>query len=174
VEKTSHKPSPKPLPKPLLEKPLRVGELARRTGKTVRALHLYEELGLLQPIHRSKGGFRLYSPSAVQRVEWISKLQDAGFSLHQLQDLRGLVGDADVASLAMGQVREIFEERLKDTRQQIARLTQLEKELAASLQYLDGCKTCEPVHQTGECGSCNHHGHDGVDQPILVAGIHRG
>ena len=35
---------------------LKVGELARRTGKTVRAIHLYEELGLLTPAVRSKGG----------------------------------------------------------------------------------------------------------------------
>jgi DNA-binding transcriptional MerR regulator len=151
-----------------------VGELARRTGKTVRALHLYEEIGLLQPIHRSKGGFRLYAPSAVERVLWISKLQDAGFSLHQLRDLRGLVEVTDVGKLAMGQLRAIFEERLAETREQIGRLNQLESELVASLQYLDGCKTCEPVHQTGECGTCNHNGHDGVSQPILVAGIHRG
>ncbi len=159
---------------PLLEKPLRVGELAKRTGKTVRALHLYEELELLSPIHRSKGGFRLYAPSAVQRVEWIQKLQDAGFSLHQLQALRGMVGDADVAAMAMGQIREIYSQRLAETRAQVSKLIQLEKELVASIQYLDGCKTCEPVHQTGECGTCDHNGHDGVDQPILVAGIHRG
>jgi MerR family transcriptional regulator, copper efflux regulator len=158
----------------MLRKPLRVGELAKRTGKTVRALHLYEELGLLHPVHRSKGGFRLYSPSAVARVEWITKLQDAGFSLHQLQELRGIVEDADVASLAMNRVRETFEERLRSTREQLGKLAQLEKELVASLAYLDGCKTCEPAHHTNECGSCNHNGHDGVDQPILVAGIHRG
>jgi MerR family copper efflux transcriptional regulator len=159
---------------PLLEKPLRVGELAKRTGKTVRALHLYEELGLLQPVHRSKGGFRLYAPSAIQRVEWIQKLQDAGFSLQQLQALRGVVEDASVASLAMSHVREVFDSRLRQTREQIQKLSQLEKELQASLAYLDGCKSCEPVHHTHECGTCNHNGHDGVDQPILVAGIHRG
>jgi len=158
----------------LLEKPLRVGELAKRTGKTVRALHLYEELGLLQPIHRSKGGFRLYAPSAVQRVEWISKLQDAGFSLHQLRDLRGMVEDTGQAKLAMSHVREVFKERLEETRKQLARLSQLEKELVASLAYLDGCQTCEPVHQPEECGSCNHNGHEASKQPILVAGIHRG
>src|SRR5262245_3521242 len=99
-----------------LGKPLRVGELAKQTGKTVRALHLYEEMGLLQPVHRSKGGFRLYAPSAVERVVWIGKLQDAGFSLHQLQELRGVVEDTDVGSLAMGRVREVFAERLRQTR----------------------------------------------------------
>ena len=52
---------------------LKVGELAKRTGKTVRAVHLYEELGLLAPAVRSKGGFRLYHDQAVTRIEWISQ-----------------------------------------------------------------------------------------------------
>ncbi len=158
----------------LLQKPLRVGELAKRTGKTVRALHLYEELGLLKPLHRSKGGFRLYSPVAIARVQWIQKLQDAGISLHQLQTLCGLVEEAPIAALGMSRLREVFEERLRETRDSIARLSQLEKDLVDGLQYLDGCKTCAPVHHTGECVSCDHNGHEGVDQPILVAGIRKG
>ena len=52
---------------------LRVGELAKRTGKTVRAIHLYEELGLLAPAVRSKGGFRLYSGKAVTRIDWTTE-----------------------------------------------------------------------------------------------------
>ena len=160
----------------LLEKPLRVGELAKRTGKTVRALHLYEELGLLKPVHRSKGGFRLYAPSTVKRVEWIGKLQEAGFSLHDLQDLlHGVSEQSGVASLAMERVRQVFADRLRDTRQQIERLTQLERDLDASLSYLEGCRSCEPkAHQIQECPSCNHNGHEEGAQPILVAGIHRG
>jgi DNA-binding transcriptional MerR regulator len=157
-----------------LEKPLRVGELSRRTGKTVRALHLYEELGLLKPIHRSKGGFRLFSPSAVERVMWIAKLQDAGVSLHELQALRGVLEESAVASLAMSRLRDVYEERLRETREQMKRLGELEKDLEASLKHLDGCRTCEPVHQTGECPSCNHNGHEGVEPPLLVSGIHRG
>lgn len=158
-----------------LEKPLRVGELAKRTGKTVRALHLYEELGLLKPVHRSKGGFRLYAPSAVARVEWIQKLQDAGFSLHDLQDLLHGVSETDVASLAMERVRQVFADRLRDTREQIGKLQTLERDLEASLAYLEGCRSCEPAkHQVQECPSCNHNGHEEGAQPILVAGIHRG
>ena len=157
-----------------LTKPIRIGDLAKRTGKTVRALHLYEELGLLQPLSRSKGGFRLYSPGAVARVDWICKLQSAGFSLQQLKELRALVEDAAVASRGMGKLREVFEERLRQTRAELEKLGELERDLQASIAYLDGCKTCEPAHHTDECGSCNHHGHEGVDQPLLVAGIHRG
>ncbi len=162
----------------MLEKPLRVGELAKRTGKTVRALHLYEELGLLHPVHRSKGGFRLYAPSSVKRVEWIQKLQDAGFSLHDLQDLLHGVVDSKRdggAALAMEQVRQIFADRLRDTRDQIHRLTQLERDLEASLAYLEGCRSCQPEqHQLEECPTCNHNGHEEGAQPLLVAGLHRG
>jgi DNA-binding transcriptional MerR regulator len=158
----------------LLEKPLRVGELARRTGKTVRALHLYEELGLFKPVHRSKGGFRLFAPSAVARVEWISKLQDAGFSLHQLHDFLSTVEGTDIASLAMTRVRDVFAEKLRETRDQLRKLQQLEKDLADSLSYLEACKSCEPPYQVHECGACNHNGHQAEAQPILVAGIHRG
>ena len=57
---------------------LRVGELAKRTGKTVRAIHLYEQLELLRPAARSKGRYRLYGPDALGRIRWIVKLQDLG------------------------------------------------------------------------------------------------
>jgi len=109
-------------------------------------------------------------------VEWISKLQDAGFSLHQLQELlHGVSEQGNVASLAMELVHQIFESRLSETREQIKRLTQLEQDLVASLAYLEGCRSCEPSeHHIEECPSCNHNGHQAGAQPILVAGIHRG
>lgn len=157
-----------------LGRPIRVGELARRTGKTVRALHLYEEMSLLKPVHRSKGGFRLYAPVAVERVEWISKLQDAGFSLHQLQEFLTTVEGTDIASLAMTRVREVFADKLRATREQIEKLHRLEADLEASLRYLEACKTCQPPYAPHECGSCNHNGHHDGEQPLLVAGIHRG
>src|ERR1700748_3722273 len=64
---------------------MRVGELAKAVGKTVRAMHLYEELDLLEPRSRSEGGFRLYGPDAVDRIHWIVKLQAIGFTLAEIQ-----------------------------------------------------------------------------------------
>jgi len=148
---------------------LRVGELARRTGKTVRALHLYEELGLLQPV-RSKGGFRLYPERSITRIEWIGKLQDLGFSLTEIKAfLRDWEASA-AAPKAMERVREIFADKLRETRATIERLTQLEKDLGESLRYMESCRSCEPTHVQHECGTCDIHGHDGK-APLLVDGM---
>ena len=66
---------------------LKIGDLAKQTRKSARALRLYEELGLLTPGTRTAGGFRLYGTEAIDRVHWIGKLQELGFTLQQLQEL---------------------------------------------------------------------------------------
>lgn len=151
---------------------LKVGELARRTGKSVRAIHLYEELGLLTPAVRSKGGFRLYPARAVTRIEWIQKLQDMGFSLTEIKAFLRVWEESATAPAAMETVREIFKDKLRETQHTIERLTKLAGELTESLNYLDSCRSCEPVHTQHECGQCEMHGHDGK-APLLVEGIAR-
>lgn len=47
---------------------LKIGELARRTGLTVRALHHYDAIGLLTPSARSDAGYRLYNDADVARL----------------------------------------------------------------------------------------------------------
>jgi DNA-binding transcriptional MerR regulator len=151
---------------------LKIGELAKKTGKTVRAIHLYEELGLLAPAVRSKGGFRLYSARAVKRIDWIQKLQDMGFSLTEIKAfLRGWE-DSGAAPKAMDRIREIFADKLRETRETIARLTHLADELGETLSYMESCRSCEPTHVQAECGTCGIHGHEGK-APLLVEGISR-
>lgn len=153
---------------------LKVGDLARRTGKSVRALHLYEELGLLNPTARSHGGFRLYDDSAYTRIRWIELLQDSGFSLHQIQDLLHAWQNTRYGPDAMAAVRGIFEKRLAETRQAIQRYRALEKELEGSLEYLDTCQQCRPPRTTSEdCPHCPVD-HGMKKEPALVAGFHLG
>jgi MerR family copper efflux transcriptional regulator len=161
VEKTSK----------LITRTLRVGELARQSGKTVRALHLYEERGLLDPIERSKGGYRLYAQDALVRVRWISKLQDMGFSLNDIQGMLRQWEKSGSAPRAMLQVGELLKEKLEETREQIARLQSLEHELRSSLEYLETCPKCSPQQELTACNSCELH-QQGESAPDLVAGFH--
>ena len=153
---------------------MKIGELARKTGKTSRALHLYEELGLLQPATRTEGGFRLYGADEIARVYWISKLQDMGFSLPQIQSLLGSVAASATAPEAMQGVRELFRAKLDETRKQVTRLLQLERDLAESLAYLEGCRVCSEPAAPEICSSCASDRRGDEPTPSLVAGIHRG
>ncbi len=63
---------------------LKVGELAARTGVSVRTLHHYDEIGLLRPSRRSESGHRLYGPADVQRLLRIRALVQLQFSLEQI------------------------------------------------------------------------------------------
>src|SRR3989442_13809710 len=87
---------------------VRVGALARATGKTVRAIHLYEELGLLKPQTRSSGGFRLYHERAVERVRWIDMLHGLGFSLPEMRSVLEEWWTADLGPAAMDSLRHLF------------------------------------------------------------------
>ena len=154
----------------LVRRTLRVGELARLSGKTVRALHLYEEMGLLVPVERSKGGYRLYDADSVTRVRWIAKLQEMAFSLSDIQSMARQWEQSGSAPGAMAKVERLMTEKLAETREQIARLRALESELQASLDYLRTCPTCDPKQLIEACGACELHA-ETERAPELVAGF---
>jgi DNA-binding transcriptional MerR regulator len=58
---------------------LKVGELARRTGLTVRTLHHYDEIGLLNPSLHTEAGYRLYTAGDVARLQQVLSLRQLGF-----------------------------------------------------------------------------------------------
>src|SRR6516162_7175802 len=91
---------------------VQIGDLARETGKTVRAIHLYEELGLLAPAARSKGRFRLYTREALTRIRWIGKLQEMGFSLTDIQTIVREWEQVESAPGAMKRMREVYARKL--------------------------------------------------------------
>jgi MerR family transcriptional regulator, thiopeptide resistance regulator len=66
---------------------LKVGDLAKRTGLTVRTLHYYEELRLLTPSQRSEAGHRLYNTADIARLQQIKSLRQLGFSLDEIKAL---------------------------------------------------------------------------------------
>ena len=149
---------------------MQIGDLARESGKTVRALHLYEELELLKPAGRSKGRFRLYGKDALMRVRWIGKLQEMGFSL---SDIQTVVRDWEKQGSAPGSMvsmRDVYKAKLLETREHIVRLQELEHELGASLRYLDTCDVCDPARLLSACQCCDLHDKE-TAVPELVAGF---
>jgi DNA-binding transcriptional MerR regulator len=150
---------------------LRVGDLARAVGKSVRAVHLYEELGLLRPVSRTAGGFRLFTSDAVDRINWITKLQAIGFSLSEIQ---GFVRDfekAESGRSAAARARDVFQDKLSQIRNSLAQLRVIENDLVEALEYLESCQQCAPIFTPGECRQCDRQGHERGVAPELFAGL---
>jgi MerR family copper efflux transcriptional regulator len=150
---------------------LRIGDVSKRTGKTVRAIHLYEEFGLLRPATRSSGGFRLYEPGVVDRVRWIEQLRSLGFSLQEMRELVSAWWAADLGTEAMDTLRALFKRKLESAHETILRYQQLERDLADGLAYLEACRACQCDASAGEvCVRCQQD-HGMREEPALVAGL---
>lgn len=153
-------------------RPLRIGDLAQETGKTVRALRYYEELGILVPQDHTEGGFRLYRPADAERVRLIDRLQDLGFSLERIRALiqawsRGGTGE-DVAR----QLRRQLEESLRDTQERVSRLKRVEGELLEALRFLEACGSCHERPGRERCTECEKGDHR-ARLPQLMDGLVR-
>src|SRR6516162_5302197 len=64
---------------------MKVGEVAKRTGLSVRTLHYYDEIGLLQPSTHTESQHRLYGPIELERLQQIKSLRQLGFSLDEIR-----------------------------------------------------------------------------------------
>ena len=99
----------------------KIGEVAKRTGLTVRTLHHYDEIGLLVPSERSDAGYRLYSDGDVRRLYRILALRGMGFPLDAIGEvLRHQGGDPRPA---IRDHLDRLEEQLELTQQLRSRLT---------------------------------------------------
>lgn len=92
----------------MAELELKVGELAERTGLTVRTLHWYDEIGLLSPRHRTPTGHRIYGPEEVERLQAIRSLRQVGLSLDDIREA------LDREGLSVLRVLELHARRLRE------------------------------------------------------------
>jgi MerR family copper efflux transcriptional regulator len=69
------------------EQLMTVGELARRTGLSIKAIRQYEGLGLVYSAGRSDGGYRLFDESALWCAQVISRLRSLGLTIKEIDRL---------------------------------------------------------------------------------------
>ncbi|MEC5185786.1 MerR family copper efflux transcriptional regulator [Cryobacterium sp. MP_3.1] len=79
---------------------MHIGELADRTGLSLRTIRHYDEVGLLKPSGRTEGGFRLYTAVDLERLILIRRMKPLGFSLEQMMALLKTIDTLDAADAA--------------------------------------------------------------------------
>lgn len=102
----------------------RIGDLARRSGLTVRTLRHYDQIGLLTPGERTDSGHRLYSEREVRTLQQIGSLKALGLGLEQI---RAALHDPahDPARVIAGHIR-VLEEGIARQRALLDRLRRLD------------------------------------------------
>jgi len=119
--------------------PWRVGELARRTGLSVRTLHHWGDLALLVPSHRSPAGHRLYTAADIWRLQQIVALRGLGLALTEIRDV---LADPRTTHAA------VLQRRLERSRAQLALEQQLCTRLERAGAALEAGAADLPVDQT--------------------------
>jgi DNA-binding transcriptional MerR regulator len=114
---------------------MRIGELARRTGATTRALRYYEERGLLGS-GRGANGYRDYGPEAVARVHNIRRLLEAGLTSDDIRELGGCL-DRDLGhEPPCDDAIARYEHRLAAVERRIDGLLDVHRSLRSQLERL--------------------------------------
>lgn len=115
---------------------MHIGELAEKTGLSLRTLRHYDEIGLVAASGRTEGGFRLYTDRDLSRLLLIRRMKPLRFSLEEMIELLRVIdvmksGDPDASS---SNVREQFDRFLADA---VERRQNLQEQLAMADEFLD-------------------------------------
>lgn len=110
---------------------LAIGELGRMTGTKVETIRYYERIGLLAEPGRTAGNYRAYTSEHLNRLSFIRRSRDLGFSLDQVRALLDLSDDRDRPCEA---VDAIAKEHLNAVDRKIADLRALRRELSSLLE----------------------------------------
>lgn len=122
---------------------MKIGELARKAGVNVQTVRYYEKRGLLPEPERLESGYRAYTLASLERLQFIRRSQELGFTLAEIEELLALRTDPRTTA---GEVKERAESKIADVEQRIEDLRQIQH----ALKHLAG--QCHGGSgPTGEC-----------------------
>ena len=105
---------------------LSIGQVAQKTGLTIKTVRYYERIGLLPKSPRSENGYRNFSPASVRALNFIAAARKLGFSILETKQLLGLKDNKTRKSRDVNQLVQIH---LLEIKNKLKMLKQLEKEL---------------------------------------------
>lgn len=118
------------------------GEVARRSGVNSETVRYYEQRGLIPKPPRTASGYREYTEDYVERIRFIKRAQELGFTLEEIKELLALRLDPNTDR---GEVRQHAEAKLVDIEEKIL---DSERMKHALMSLVATCNDCGP---TNEC-----------------------
>ena len=116
---------------------MQIGDVAERTGLSLRTIRHYEEVDLLPDPQRSQGGFRLYTEDAVQRLLLVKQMKPLDFTLEEMREILELRERLANQRLS-ARTRAGLQGRLEHYQQLAdAKLDELEQRLRSARKFTD-------------------------------------
>ena len=133
--------------------PLTVGQAARRSGLTQKAIRLYETRGLLPLAPRTESGYRTYTPQDVALLRFIRQAKSLGLRLEEIKEIIDLERDGTqpcekVLQLLGAHIQEI-DRTIRDLRALRKSLVQARDAAAASDERGEGAMVCRIIERAG-------------------------
>jgi DNA-binding transcriptional MerR regulator len=121
----------------------RIGELANRVGVSIEAVRYYERLKLLPRARRTSGGFRLFGPESVERVQFIKQAQELGLTLDEIKGLLATGGAEECR-----RVRDLLSKKIGELDGKMTALKDFRRTLA---RHRSACETELEAHGDSAC-----------------------
>lgn len=112
---------------------MRIGELSRLTGVSVRSLRYYEQQGLITP-YRTENGYRVYNPLSVEQVETIKFYLELGLSTEEIAGFLQCVLKNKEAFCS--EIVPVYRKKLAELEKQIHLLTMIKSNLEERFRSL--------------------------------------
>lgn len=135
---------------------LKIGEVARRTGVTLRTIRYYQSLGLVEAAHRTRGGFHLYRTEACDRIQFIRDLRSLDVPLARIRDLLRLRRMARTGAEGSHEVVATLSGSLADVEKRLQRCLVLRDEMTETLGVLEACLRCSTRPSRAVCYACEN------------------
>ena len=116
---------------------MQIGAAAAASGCHIETIRYYERVGLLPRPSRTAGGYRNYLPEEVDRLRFITRGRELGFSL---EEIRSLLTLADDPTLACHDVDQLARHHLTDIQQRMRELRRIARELERTIARCTGGK----------------------------------
>lgn len=114
---------------------LTIGEVAKRSGVGIETIRFYERKGLIEDPPRKWSGYRQYPETTIDRLRFIRKAKELGFTLHEINELLEISADA---SASCAEVKERAEGKIQNIEQKIQALTRMKNALKKLVSVCDG------------------------------------
>jgi len=117
-----------------MQQPLRIGEIASRTGRSIHTIRWYETQGLIPGVVRDRGGRRVYSEHHIRWLDLMERLRRTGMSITQMREYTTLAKQGDAV---LEQRRALLAGHQVRVRENIIRWTEALALIDAKIEFYD-------------------------------------